>query len=372
MDWVIVGAGFTGCTLAERIASQLGETVLVIERRRHVAGNAFDYYNEHGHLVHKYGPHVFHTNSREVWEYLSQFTEWRPYYHRVVAVVQGKQVPLPFNLESLQQLFPARLANIFERRLVSEFGYGARVPVLRLLEHSDKVLRSLGQYVYERVFLGYTIKQWGLRPEELDPSVTGRVPIVVSRDCRYFQDCFQAVPSLGYTALFLRMLSHANIRVLLGADYRDVREDIHFRKGLVYTGPIDEFFDYKHGALEYRSIRFEFVTLDEPMHQKVATVNYPEDYNFTRVTEMKHITGQQARKTTLIREYPERYEPGANEPYYPVPRPENRERYNLYAEDARRLGRSVVFAGRLGDYKYYNMDQAVARALKLFRDLAKM
>lgn len=367
VDWLIVGAGFTGCTLAERIASELGQRVLVVERRDHIGGNAYDFYNEHGLLVHKYGPHIFHTNAKEVWEYLSQFTQWRPYYHRVLAVVEGKKIPVPFNLSSLSMVFPPRLAARLEGLLVSEFGYGKRVPILRLMQHPKGDLRFLAQFVYEQVFLGYTLKQWGLRPEELDPCVTGRVPIVISRDDRYFPDRYQAMPVQGYAELFRRMLKHPNIRLLLNTDYREIRDEVRFNR-MVFTGPIDEFFDYMHGRLPYRSLRFEYLTLDVEWYQEVATVNYPNDYDFTRVTEQKYLSGQAGPKTTLIREYPEPYRPGLNEPYYPVLQDESRERYTLYVEEARKLGKAVLFAGRLADYKYYNMDQAVARALKLFRE----
>jgi UDP-galactopyranose mutase len=369
VDYLIVGAGFTGATLAERLASA-GKRVLVVDRRDHIGGNAYDEYDPHGVLVHRYGPHIFHTNSKKVWDYLSQFTEWRPYYHRVRAVVEGKEIPLPFSLASLRALFSPRLADKLEEKLIAHYGYGARVPILRLREEEDPDLRFLADYVYRNVFEGYTLKQWGLRPEELSPTVTARVPVLVSYDTRYFQDTYQAMPKEGYTALFRRMLAHPNIKVLLGADWREVEGEVRFDR-LVFTGPIDEFFGYLHGPLPYRSLRFVLEHHPLPYVQEVGTVNYPNEHPYTRTTEFKHLTGQDyLPHTTLAYEYPEAYEPGRNEPYYPVPREENEERLKLYLKEGEKL-KTVFFAGRLGDYRYYNMDQAVARALKLFEEVVR-
>lgn len=372
VDWLIVGAGFTGCTLAERIASQLNKKVLVVDRRRHIGGNAYDHYDDHGILVHKYGPHIFHTNSQKVWNYLSQFTEWRPYYHRVMASIEGQLIPLPFNLNAIRFLFPPRMAERLEEKLVNAYGYGARVPILRLRETEDKDLRFLADYVYKHVFEGYTLKQWGMRPEELDASVTARVPVLVSRDDRYFQDTYQAMPKHGYTRLFENLLSHPNIRVLLGTDWKDIEGEVVF-DFLAFTGPIDEFFDYMYGPLPYRSLRFSFECIDHlpGSHlQPVGTINYPNEHPFTRITEFKHLTGQVHGGSTLAIEYPEAYTPGRNEPYYPVPKAENQEKYILYQKEAVKL-KNVIFAGRLADYRYYNMDQAVARALKMFEEVAR-
>lgn len=367
VDWLIVGAGFTGCTLAERIASQLGQKVLVVERRDHIGGNAYDFYNEDGLLIHRYGPHIFHTNSRQVWDYLSQFTEWRPYHHKVLAVVEGKRVPVPFNLNSLYLVFPPRFAAKLENLLIREFGYGKRIPILRLLEHSRSDIRFLAKYVYDNVFLGYTLKQWGKPPEALDPSVTARVPVVISRDDRYFADRYQGIPKHGYSELFRRMLARKNIMVLLNTDYLDIRDEIQAKR-IIYTGAIDEFFDYAHGALPYRSLHFEFVSVAQEWCQEVATINYPNDYDFTRVTEFKHLTGQESRRTALVYEYPGDYQRGKNEPYYPVLTPAVRAQYERYRKEAEQLGDSVLFVGRLADYRYYNMDQAIARALKVFEE----
>lgn len=365
VNYLIIGAGFTGAVLAERIASCLDQKVLIVDRRDHISGNAYDEYDGSGILIHRYGPHIFHTNSQRVWTYLSQFTEWRPYYHRVLAVVEGKQVPVPFNLNSIYQLFSPRLAERFEEKLISLFGFGVKIPILKLRETSDPDIRFLADYVYQNVFYHYTTKQWGMSPEELDPSVTARVPIYISRDDRYFQDTYQAMPKQGYTALFKRLLSHPNIRILLKTDYRDIKHDVRYDK-LIYTGPIDEFFDYKYGMLPYRSLRFQFEHLSVASYQAVGQINYPNDHQYTRITEFKHLTGQQHAETSIAFEFPQPYVVGENEPYYPIPCSANRNLFAKYREEADTLGRQVIFAGRLADYQYYNMDQAVARALKIF------
>ncbi|GAA6621797.1 UDP-galactopyranose mutase [Scytonema sp. NUACC26] len=365
VDWMIVGAGYSACVLAERIANELGQRVLIVEKRDHIGGNAYDYYNEHGILVHKYGPHIFHTKSKKVWDYLSQFTEWRPYYHHVLAVVEGKKVPLPFNLNTLYALFPPRYAEKLEEQLLEHFGFGVKVPILKLRETAVGDLEFLANYIYENIFVRYTAKQWELKPEDLDRGVTGRVPVYISRDNRYFQDPYQAMPKYGYTEMFRRMLAHPNIKVLLNADYREVINDIRFNR-MVYTGPIDTFFDYMYGELPYRSLRFHFETLDQEHYQEVGTVNYPNDYDITRITEQKYLSGQTSPKTTLVMEYPQAYVPGKNDPYYPIPREENRDRYDLYLKEVQKLKGTVIFAGRLAEYKYYDMDQAALRALSLF------
>lgn len=364
-DFLIVGAGFSGSVLAERIATQIDQKVLVVERRNHIAGNAYDYYNEDGILVHRYGPHIFHTNSRKVWNYLSKFTKWRPYYHRVLAVVEGRPVPVPFNLNSLHVCFPRTYAEKLEALLIERFGYGSRVPILKLREKSDGELQFLADYIYKHVFAGYTAKQWDLPLEELAPSVTARVPVVISRDDRYFQDRWQALPQSGYTRLFRNMLSHPNIKVLLNTDYREIVGDVRFNR-MIYTGPVDAFFDYVHGPLPYRSLRFEFCTFQTEFYQQTGSVNYPNEYDFTRITEFKRLTGQDSQKTTIVTEYPRAHMSGETEPYYPIPREENRILFQQYKAEAGQLNRSVLFAGRLADYTYYNMDQATARALALF------
>jgi UDP-galactopyranose mutase len=363
VDWIVVGAGFTGATFAERMASS-GKRVRVIERRSQIAGNAYDETNEHGLLVHRYGPHIFHTNSDVVWRYLSRFTGWRPYQHRVQGLIEGKLVPIPFNLDSLAQLFPAHAAARIESALVGEYGFGRKVPILKLRESKNKEICEFADYVYRYVFEGYTIKQWQLRPEQLSPGVTARVPVSVSHDDRYFQDTYQAMPRDGYTAMFRRMLEHPNIEVVLDCDWDKSISNAN-NSSVLFTGAVDEFLDYRFDPLPYRSLRFSERTLNETQHQPVGTVNYPNDYDYTRITEQKIITGQRAEVTTLITEYPQSHEPGKTIAYYPVPRDENQLLYAKYAAAAKAEFPHVCLAGRLADYQYYNMDQACARALKL-------
>lgn len=365
-DWLIVGAGFTGSVLAERIASQLGQTVLIVEQRNHIGGNAYDYYDDQGVLVHQYGPHIFHTNAQYLWDYLARFTEWRSYYHRVLAVVDGKQVPVPFNLNSLYALFPPRYADKLVEQLLEQYGFNVKVPILKIRNsaHGNE-LKWLAEYIYEKVFLHYTLKQWGFKPEELSPSVTARVPIFIGYDDRYFQDKFQGLPKYGYTKLFQRLLSHSNIKVLLNTSYQEVVEVIPYQR-LIVTGPIDEFFEYVHGELPYRSLHFKFIYTAQDQFQTVGAVNYPNEYAYTRLTEFKHLTGQQVYGSTYIEEYPQLYCRDDNLPYYPIPKDEYRVLYKKYEAEAEKLQGRVFFAGRLADYQYYNMDQAVARALSLF------
>ncbi len=368
VDWLIVGAGFTGATLAERIASQLDQKVLLVERRDHIGGNSFDCYNEDGILIHKYGSHTFHTNSAMVWNYLSLFTEWRHYFHHVLAVVDGKKVPVPFNLNTIYALFPPRYAEKLEELLIKNYGYGVKVPILKLRESAIGELGFLADYIYQNVFYRYTLKHWELKPEELDPSVTARVPVYISRDNRYFQDTYQGIPKHSYAALFSRMLSHPNIKLLLKTDYREIVGEVAFKR-MIYTGPIDAYFDYKHGTLPYRSLRFDFQTFHQEFFQEAGTINYTNEYEFTRILEQKHLTGQISPKTTVTLVYPQQYNQ-KTEPYYPIPRAGNRQLYGLYQAEAEQIKEKVLFAGRLADYKYYNMDQAVARALTLFKEIA--
>lgn len=379
--YVVVGAGFAGAVIAERIASQLGEKVLVIEKRNHIGGNAYDYYDEQGVLVHKYGPHIFHTRSKEVWDYLSQFTDWHLYEHRVLGSIDGKQVPIPFNLNTLHELLPKSVADRLEEKLVQTFGYNTKIPILRLRETNDGDLQFLSQFIYDKVFLNYTMKQWGMRPEDLDATVTGRVPVYISRDDRYFQDMYQGTPKQGYTKVFENMLSHPNIKLLLNTDYKEVLQ-IDFRDPciqlfgrtytgkLIYTGKIDEFFQYEFGELPYRSLRFEFERIDEEYYQSVGTVNYPNEYTFTRITEFKHLTGQKHKATTIVKEYPQAYErnvKGRDIPYYPIPKKENIALYTKYKERAKQFSQ-VLFVGRLAEYRYYDMDAVIAMALKTFKN----
>jgi UDP-galactopyranose mutase len=349
-----VGAGFTGCVLAERLAAA-GHRVKLIDRRPHLGGNCFDAVDAHGVLIHPYGPHIFHTNSEEVWAYLSRFTAWRPYEHRVLVEVEGRLVPLPFNLASLRTFFPE-----LEAPLVARYGLGARVPILKLRE--DPEFAGLAAWIYERVFLPYTVKQWGVAPDELDPGVTGRVPVVVADDDRYFPDRFQAMPLEGYTPMFERMVR--GVDVALGQELGDQA----FGR-MVFTGPIDAYFGFKHGALPYRSLAFRHEFREVGQAQPVAVVNYPQDPAITRRTEFKHLTGQVVAGTSLCEETPMAHVEGLTEPYYPLAAPGPRALLAKYRAEAAALAPRVLFAGRLADYQYYNMDQVVARALTLAASL---
>ena len=359
-DYLIVGAGFAGSVLAERLATGSGKRVLLIDKRPHVGGNAYDHYDDAGILVHKYGPHIFHTNSRDVFQYLSRFTEWRPYQHRVLASVDGQLLPIPINLDTVNRLYGLTLtafqlgdffASVAERR-----------DPIRTSE--DVIVNKVGRELYEKFFRNYTRKQWDLDPSELDASVTARVPVRTNRDDRYFTDTYQAMPLHGYTRLFERMLAHPLIKVMLNTDYREV-DGLIPRSETIYTGPVDEYFDYRYGRLPYRSLRFRFETLNEAVHQSAPVVNYPNHNPYTRVTEFKYLTGQEHPKTSLVYEYPQ----ADGDPYYPVPRPENGELYRRY-EALASATPGVHFVGRLATYKYYNMDQVVAQALTLYARIA--
>jgi UDP-galactopyranose mutase len=360
-DYLIVGAGFAGSVLAERLASQAGKKVLICDRRNHIAGNAYDHYNDDGILVHKYGPHIFHTNSRDVFEYLSLFTEWRRYEHRVLASVDGQLVPIPINLDTINKLYGLSLT-AFQ---VQEFLESVAEPVEHIRTSEDVVVSKVGRELYEKFFRNYTRKQWGIDPSELDRSVTARVPTRTNRDDRYFTDSYQAMPLHGYTRLFENMLTHPNIKVMLNTDYREIQQVIPYRD-MIYTGPIDEFFDYRYGKLPYRSLEFKHETLNESTHQPAAVINYPNEHLYTRVTEFKYLTGQEHPKTSIVYEYPQ----AEGDPYYPVPRSENAELYKQYKALAEATP-NVHFVGRLATYKYYNMDQVVAQALALFAKIVE-
>jgi UDP-galactopyranose mutase len=359
-DYLIVGAGFAGSVLAERLASQSGKKVLIVDTRNHIGGNAYDHYNDDGILIHKYGPHIFHTNSREVFEYLSHFTEWRPYEHRVLASVDGQLVPIPINLDTVNKLYGLNLTSF----QLEEFFASVAEPKEYIRTSEDVVVSKVGRELYEKFFRGYTRKQWDLDPSELDKSVIARVPTRTNRDDRYFTDAYQAMPLSGYTRMFERMLSHPNIKILLNTDYREIQGVIPYRE-MIYTGPVDLFFDYRYGKLPYRSLEFKHETLNKPVHQPAPVVNYPNEHLYTRVTEFKYLTGQEHAKTGIVYEYPR----AEGDPYYPVPRPENAEIYKKYKEMADATP-DVHFVGRLATYKYYNMDQVVAQALTLYTKLA--
>lgn len=355
-DYLIVGAGFAGSVLAERLARESGKKVLIVDKRPHIGGNAFDHYNDAGILVHKYGPHIFHTNSREVFEYLSQFTEWRPYEHRVLASVDGQLVPIPINLDTINRLYGLTLTGL----QADEFLNSLAEKRDHIRTSEDVIVSRVGRDLYEKFFRNYTRKQWDLDPSELDASVTARVPVRTNRDDRYFSDTYQAMPLRGYARLFENMLDHPNIKILLNCDYHEVIDEIPYRE-LIYTGPVDEFFDYCYGKLPYRSLAFKHETVDKSVWQQAPVVNYPNQHLYTRITEFKYLTGQEHAKTSLVYEYPR----AEGDPYYPVPRPENAELYKRYKALADATP-SVHFVGRLATYKYYNMDQVVAQALTVY------
>jgi UDP-galactopyranose mutase len=360
-DYLIVGAGFAGSVLAERLANGLDKRVLVIDKRPHIAGNAYDHHDDAGLLIHRYGPHIFHTNSRPVADYLSRFTKWRPYEHRVLAQVKGLLVPIPINRTTINKLYGLNLTP----DQVEDFLAARAEPAAEIRSSEDVVVSRVGRELYELFFRGYTRKQWGLDPSDLDKSVTSRVPTRTNDDDRYFGDSFQAMPLHGYTRMFENMLDHPNIKIMLNTDFEEIRHEIQYDK-LVYTGPIDEFFGYRFGKLPYRSLIFRHETVNRENFQPVAVVNYPsEDVPYTRITEYKHLTGQQHAKTSVTYEFPA----AEGDPYYPVPRAENQELYRQYQALADATP-NVTFLGRLGTYRYYNMDQVVAQALSVYARIA--
>ena len=358
-DVVVVGAGFAGSVMAERLAADGGMNVLVIDRRAHVAGNAFDEQDAQGIWIHRYGPHIFHTNSDDVVAYLSRFTTWRTYEHRVLAQVDGQQLPIPINRTTLNKLFSLDLQTDEE---AESYLASLAEPLDEVRTSEDVVVSKVGRQLYAKFFQGYTRKQWGLDPSELDKSVTARVPTRTNTDDRYFTDRFQAMPADGYTAMFNNMLDNPRITVLTGVEFADIR-NIVMANHIVFTGPIDEYFGWVHGKLPYRSLQFQHEMHDRERYQDVAVVNYPDiETPFTRITEYKHLTGQESAVTSITYEYPS----AEGDPYYPIPRDENFELFRKYEKMAD-AEKSVTFVGRLATYRYYNMDQVVAQALMTYQ-----
>ena len=380
-DCIIIGSGIAGAAAARVLAEEQGRKVLVLEKKHHIGGNCYDGKDEYGILVHWYGPHIFHTGNEEVYEWLSRFTDWYAFGHEVVARVGDKLLPVPFNLNTLKMVYGEEKAAVLEKKLVDTFGFGARVPILKLREQQDEELRAIADYVYENVFLRYTMKQWGQTPEEIDPAVTGRVPVVISYDNRYFGDKYQGMPLDGFTPMFEKMLAHPNIEIRTNTNAKDVLaisekegkvllEGQEFHGTVIYTGPVDELFDCRFGRLPYRTLRFDFEHYDRPDYQGHSVVNYTVSEDYTRITEFKYLTGQKADSTTIVKEYPFAYTGAEGEiPYYAIMNEENNALYQKYAELAAKLP-DFHLLGRLAEYKYYNIDAMAARAIALARSLA--
>ncbi len=354
--YIVVGAGLAGLTIAERIAAELKEKVLIIEKRNHIGGNVYDSYNEDGILIHNYGPHIFHTNDREVYQYLSRFTPWNDFWHRVLTYVDGNLIPMPITVETINKLYNLNLSC----DEVENFLKGKAVQIDEIKTSKDVALSKVGLDIYEKIFETYTKKQWGIDPGEIDTSVISRIPIRLNRDTRYFNDRYQGMPKYGFTKMCEKMVSNSNIKILLNTDYKEVIKDLKYDK-LIYTGPTDYFYDYKFGKMEYRSINFIFETFNKEEYQAAPVVNYPNDYDFTRITEFKKLTWQDHKQTTILKEYP----CSEGEPYYPFPTKECKEQFGLYQAEMDKE-KNVIFLGRLAEYRYYNMDAVVRRALDIF------
>jgi UDP-galactopyranose mutase len=363
-DFLIVGAGFAGAVLAERVATQLGKTCLVVDRRNHVGGNAYDHYDKAGVMVHDYGPHYFRTNSRRIVDYLSQFTDWREIQYKILSWTHGRFWQFPINLNTFEQLIGRSSTSEEMQRQLAEW----RVKIDSPRNSEEVIVSQVGWKLYEMFFKNYTRKQWHRDANELDASVCGRIPIRTNRDDRYLSEDFQALPKDGYTAMFEKMLADPKIEVRLNTDFREAREQVRYNH-LIFTGPIDEYYDHCFGQLPYRSVRFEPETLSREYFQPAMQVNYPNDHDFTRIIEIKHATGQKLPSTTIVREYPQDYGPG-REPYYPIPAPDAKGLFRKYADKAA-SERNVTFVGRLATYRYYNMDQVVGRALSEFEELRR-
>lgn len=374
-DSIVIGAGCAGAVVARKLAEEGGRKVLVLERRGHVGGNCYDAYDEHGILVHVYGPHIFHTNDKEVYEYLSRFTQWNEYQHEVVAAVGNRHIPVPFNLNTLEMVYDSKKAGELKDKLIARFGMGAKVPILELRQCDDEDIRGIADFVYNNIFLQYTMKQWGQKPEEIDPAVTGRVPVLVSYDNRYFQDAYQGMPAKGYTPMFEAMLDHENIQVRLSVDaaqaleLRDGKvwfEGSEFQGEVIFTGQVDQLFQQEFGMLPYRTLDFVFENYPRESFQGRALVNYTVSEEYTRITEFKYLTGQKKKdSTTIVKEYSKAYTGAPDEtPYYAIINEKNLAQYENYKKKAESFG-NIILLGRLAEYKYYNIDAIVAKALRV-------
>lgn len=357
-NYLVVGCGLAGMT-ASRMLAEKGHKVLIIDKRNHIGGNIYDYYNEEGILIHKYGPHIFHTNNKEVFEFLSRFTEWREYQHKVLSYVNGMLVPMPINLDTINMLYSTNYNSL----TINEFFNNVKEKVKEINNSKDVIVSQVGEELYKLFFEGYTKKQWDLYPYELGKEVTSRVPTRNNRDPRYFTDKYQGMPQYGYTKMSENILKHENIKIMLNTTYEEIKGGVSYSK-VIFTGCIDEFFEEKYGKLPYRSLKFIEETYDKEYYQQIGVVNYPNDYDYTRITEYKYLTGQKHDKTTIMKEISS----ATGEPYYPIPKPENKEVYNKYKEEAE-ANKNVYFLGRLGTYSYMNMDAIVHQALEFCKSI---
>ena len=365
---IVVGCGFSGAVITNLIADKLNQKVIIIDKKNHIAGNSYDYRDKNNIMIHKYGSHIFHTNNEKVWSFLKRFSDFNNYIHKVDVVIDGKKVQIPFNFNTLYQLFSETTAKKIKEKLLEKYNYGAKIPILEFQKQNDEDLKFLAKYVYEKIFLNYTIKQWELKPNEIDKTITSRVPLCLDNNNRYFQDKYQGIPINGYTNLIEKIINHPNIKVVLNSDYKNFKKqnsELIKNSRIFYTGSIDEFFDYEYGMLPYRSLKFEFEEHNKEFYQSCACINYPNDFSFTRIHEFKYYLGDKSNKTMIAKEYPQKFKFEENERYYPIINEENIKLYNKYLKKAENF-KNIYFLGRLGDYKYYNMDLAVLRAIELF------
>lgn len=362
---LVIGAGFSGAVIARLLAENLDEKVLVIDKKEHIAGNCYDYVDTNGIMIHKYGSHIFHTNNKKVWDFITRFSDFNSYAHKVLGIIDEIETHIPFNINTLYDVFPNKKAKRLEKKLVSLYGYEVKIPILEFLKQDDEELKELANYVYEKIFLHYTTKQWGGAPSSVDSAVTARVPVYISKDNRYFQDKYQGIPIKGYTELVKNILSHKNIQIKLNTDFKEINQNFD---RIFYTGAIDEFFNYELGQLPYRSVKFQFEEYNKEFYQNNSVVNYPCSEDYTRIHEYKYYLNDKSDKTVIAKEFSEAFELEKNERYYPIPNEKNIELYNKYLEKSKEL-KNTYFLGRLGDYKYYDMDKAIARAIDLFESL---
>lgn len=364
---LVVGIGFSGAVIANLIAENLKEEVILIDKKDHIAGNCFDYLDKNGIMIHKYGSHIFHTSNDEVWKYLNRFSNFNQYMHKVHAIIDGIETTIPFNFNTIYDVFPKTMAEQIELKLLKKFEYNSKIPILEFQNQKDKLLKFLADFIFEKVYAQYTIKQWGLNPKDIDKTVTARIPIYLSKDNRYFQDKYQGIPCDGYTKLISNMLDNKNIKIELNTDYKNI--DKNFNR-IFYTGSIDEYFNFEFGQLEYRSVNFKLEEYNMEFYQKNSVVNYPCNYDFTRIHEYKHYLKNKSDKTVIAKEYSENFQLGKNERFYPILKKENITLYKKYLKRAKTL-KNTYFLGRLGDYQYYDMDKAIYRAMEVFNNINK-